>query len=182
MANRYLAELLTPDVLAAEAHHYGKTQRPGPVGDRDRLGEDEIAFLAERDSFYLSTVSSSGWPYLQHRGGPRGFLRAIDDHTLAFADVKGNRQLISTGNLASSDRVAILAMDYPARARLKILGHARLVDPTTDPALFEQVVSTPEQRRLTERVFVIDVVGINWNCPAYITPRYTLAEIEAMRR
>ena len=104
----------------------------------DRFTEAETAFIAGRDSFYMATVSETGWPYVQHRGGPAGFLRVLDDRTLGFADFLGNRQYISVGNLAASDRVSLILMDYPGRRRLKIFAHAEIRDLTGDPELAER--------------------------------------------
>jgi len=122
-------------------------------------------------------VSETGWPYVQHRGGPPGFLRVINPTALAFADYKGNRQLLSTGNLAVNDRVTLFLMDYPNRTRLKILGHARVEDAQGHPELVEQFAE-PEVRRIVERIFFVDVVSFDWNCQQHITPRYTAAEVE----
>jgi uncharacterized protein len=177
MALRYLETMLTPDVLAAEARAYGAAAPVGGAPDRDALGPDETAFVAERDSFYMGTVSADGWPYVQHRGGPPGFLRVLDAHTLAFADLRGNRQLLSTGNVAREARVALFLMDYPGRRRLKFIGRARVVDAADDPALADRV-APPALRKKVERVWTIDVVGFDWNCPAYITPRFTASEVE----
>jgi predicted pyridoxine 5'-phosphate oxidase superfamily flavin-nucleotide-binding protein len=113
MAARFLAEVLTPQALEAQRRAYGRSSSPPPRGERDALGPAEAELIATRDSFYMATVTGTGWPYLQHRGGPPGFLRALDAHTLAFADLRGNRQLVSTGNLAGDDRVALFLMDYP---------------------------------------------------------------------
>ena len=125
----------------------------------------------------MSTVSEHGWPYLQHRGGKPGFLRVISPTTLAFADYKGNRQMLSTGNVAANDRVCLFLMDYPQRTRLKILGHARVEDARQHPELVAKFAE-PDVRRIVERVFIIDVASFDWNCPKYITPRYTAAEVE----
>jgi predicted pyridoxine 5'-phosphate oxidase superfamily flavin-nucleotide-binding protein len=144
----------------------------GRSGEREALGPDELAFIAARDSFYMATVSADGWPYIQHRGGPRGFLRALDAHTLGFADLKGNRQLITTGNLAANDRVSLFLMDYAHRARLKLLGHARAIE---DAALADALAPAALRKRV-ERVMLIDVVAFDWNCPAYITPRFAADE------
>jgi predicted pyridoxine 5'-phosphate oxidase superfamily flavin-nucleotide-binding protein len=128
----------------------------------------------------MATITAeTGWPYIQHRGGPVGFLHVLDPHTLAFADYRGNRQMLSTGNLATNDRVALFIMDYPERTRLKILGHGTVRDAREHPELVEKLAGLKE-RRLIERVFTINVVGFDWNCPAYITPRYNLAEIESI--
>ena len=179
MPNRYRKTVLTPSVQAAQQHYYGRVAPAGEAAERDPLTPDELAFIAERDSFYLGTVSESGWPYIQHRGGPRGFLRALDTHTLAFADFGGNRQMLSTGNLATNDRVTLFLMDYPQRARLKILGHARVYDARQHPELVAQVLPTGFKESQVERVFVIDVLSFDWNCSQHITPRYTIEEVEA---
>ena len=139
---------------------------------------DEQDFISARDSFYLATVTETGWPYMQHRGGPPGFLRVLDEHTLAFADYAGNRQLLSTGNLAANDKAALFLMDYPNRTRLKILGHARAVDAREHPELVNQLAE-PRMRAQVERLFFIDVISFDWNCPKHITPRYTAAEVES---
>ena len=186
MALEYLEVATTPAVQEAQRHYYGRAQNfpsPGGPGEEERrtpLGPDEAAFIMERDSFYLGTVSETGWPYVQHRGGPPGFLRVLDAHTLAFADLRGNRQLLSTGNLAAgNDRIALFLMDYPGRTRLKVMGHARVLDAREEPDVAAQVVPDPDLRAKTERLFVVEVVSFDWNCPQHITPRYTLKEIEA---
>jgi predicted pyridoxine 5'-phosphate oxidase superfamily flavin-nucleotide-binding protein len=178
MPNRFKQLVSTPAVLAAQEHYYGRAAVAGPAADRDPLTNDERAFIAERDSFYLGTISASGWPYIQHRGGPKGFLRLFDAQTLAFADFGGNRQMLSTGNLATNDRVTLFLMDYPRRERLKILGHARVLDAKEHPELIPQVLApgfTPAQ---VERIFTIDVLSYDWNCSQFITPRYTAEEVE----
>jgi predicted pyridoxine 5'-phosphate oxidase superfamily flavin-nucleotide-binding protein len=181
MARRYLNEMLTGEVRAEEERYYGRAFEVDPTPDRDPLGEDEAEFIARRDSFYLATVASGGWPYIQHRGGPPGFLKVLDAHRLAFPDYRGNRQLISAGNIAGEERVSLFLMDYPRRERLKILGLAKVLDAKSHRDVIERV-ATSETKRKTERVIVIDVVSYDWNCPAYITPRYTEAEIrEAMK-
>ncbi|MCA9516973.1 MAG: pyridoxamine 5'-phosphate oxidase family protein [Myxococcales bacterium] len=176
MTGRYLAEMLTPAIVAEEKRYHGGTFRLPARGGADALGEDEMAFLARRDSFYLATVTADGWPYVQHRGGPRGFLKVVDAGTLAFADLRGNRQLITTGNLVDEARVALIAVDYPARRRLKVMGRAEALDAREHPALAD-AVAPPELRRRVERVVRIAVVAYDWNCAAYITPRYTEEEL-----
>ncbi len=137
----------------------------------------EIEFIGQRDSFYLGTVSADNWPYIQHRGGPPGFLHVTSPSSLAFADLKGNRQLLSTGNVATNNRVSLFLMDYPQRTRLKILGHARVVDAREQPALAE-TLGDPSERKNVERLFLIDIVSYDWNCPQHIVPRHTKAEID----
>jgi uncharacterized protein len=177
MAERFMQNVLTPSVLAAQEHYYGSRAHIGSAPERDPLTEEESTFIQARDSFYMATIAESGWPYIQHRGGHRGFLRVVSPTQLAFADYKGNRQMLSTGNLAANDRVALFLMDYPRRERLKILGHARIEDACQHDELVAQLAE-PEMHRLVERLFFIEVISFDWNCPKYITPRYTAAEVE----
>ncbi len=180
MSRHYRATLFTPEVLAAQQTAYGQAQATPPSAGPDTLGPDEAAFIASRDSFYLASVNPDGWPYLQHRGGPPGFLHVLDPHTLAFADLRGNRQLLTTGNLANEDRVSLFLMDYPQRQRLKLLGHATTHSLADDPALAAQLAPAGIPAAHIERYFRIRVVGFDWNCPKYITPRYTAAEVRTL--
>jgi uncharacterized protein len=143
---------------------------------QDRLTEFEIEFLAERDSFYMATTGATGWPYVQHRGGLKGFLKVIDDHTLAFGDLRGNKQYISTGNLLTDDRVAIIMIDYPRQARLKILGRIETLEGEKAKGWLDKV-RMPGEKTPIERVFVIHVEAYDWNCPQHITPRYSAEEL-----
>jgi predicted pyridoxine 5'-phosphate oxidase superfamily flavin-nucleotide-binding protein len=153
----------------------------GSGASQDRLTDFEKEFLAGRDTFYLATTSSTGWPYVQHRGGPKGFLKVIDDRTLAFADYGGNKQYITTGNLLSGDRVAMILVDYPRQARLKILGRAEIFEGAKAEKWLARV-RVQGYKATIERVFVIHVEAYDWNCPQHITPRYTAEEIqEGMR-
>lgn len=180
MAGRYLETMITTDVLKAQEHAYGESQEVRGTPTRDALGPSEAAFLAARDSFFMATVNADGWPYLQHRGGPAGFLKQLDEHTVAFADLRGNGQLLSTGNVAGNDRVALFLIDYPSRTRLKLMGRARVVDARDDAALADRLAPTPALRTKVERCFVIDVLSFDWNCPAWITPRWTRTEVEEL--
>jgi predicted pyridoxine 5'-phosphate oxidase superfamily flavin-nucleotide-binding protein len=177
MAERFMQNVLTPSVLAAQEHYYGRRASIGSAPDRDPLTDEERTFIEARDSFYMATITESGWPYIQHRGGPLGFLRVVSPTQLAFADYRGNRQMLSTGNLAANDRVALFLMDYPRRERLKILGHAHIKDARQHPELVAQLGEL-EVQRLVERLFFIEVISFDWNCPKYITQRYTAAEVE----
>ena len=177
MTGRYLENHFTPQVLKAYDHYYGRSQKVTPQPERDLLTEEEVAFIAQRDSFYMATVASNGWPYIQHRGGPRGFLKVIEPNVLAFPDYQGDRQLLSTGNIASNNRVALFLMDYPRRERLKLMGYARAEDAREHPELVPQLAD-PEVQRIVERIFFIDVVSFDWNCPKHITSRYTAEEIQ----
>jgi predicted pyridoxine 5'-phosphate oxidase superfamily flavin-nucleotide-binding protein len=143
-----------------------------------RLGEAEAEFITQRDSFYMASVSETDWPYLQHRGGPKGFLRILDEQTLGFADFRGNRQYVSMGNFQNNDRVSLFFMDYPNRRRLKLLGRVRLVEEQETDLLAR--LAMPEYRAHVERGFVIIVEAYDWNCPQHITPRYSESEVEAL--
>lgn len=177
MAQRFMQTVLTPSVLAAQDHYFGRHAAPPAAPDRDPLTDEERVFIEARDSFYMASITENGWPYVQHRGGQPGFLRVVSPTQLAFADYKGNRQMLSTGNLATNDRVALFLMDYPRRERLKLLGHARVEDARQHPELVAQFADE-ETRGIVERVFLIEIISYDWNCPKYITPRYTAAEVE----
>lgn len=179
MATKYLDLTVTESVCRAQKQYYGSAGGIVGAPERDPLGQAEIEFIASRDSFYLGTISESGWPYIQHRGGPPGFLRVNNETTLVFADYRGNRQLLTTGNVSVNDRVALFLMDYKNRERLKILGHARIEDVRIHPELVAQVAD-PKMRSSVERLVFIDVVSFDWNCPKYITPRYSVEEVEAL--
>jgi len=179
MAAKFMQLVLTPAVQAAQEHYFGKHQSVAEAPERDPFTDDEAAFIAARDSFYMATTNADGWPNVQHRGGPPGFLKVLSPHQLGFADFKGNRQVLTTGNLNGNDRVALFLMDYPHRERLKILGHARVLDARENAALADQLTPTPELRSKIERLFLIEVVSFDWNCPQYITPRFSEAEVEA---
>lgn len=169
---------MTPSVRAAQAAMgvdqiwLGETNRPS-----DALTEDEVAFIAMRDSFYMASVSETGWPYVQHRGGKAGFLKVVDQQTLAFADYRGNRQYISAGNLAANDRACLFLMDYVRRARLKIYVHVERVTLDAEPALTE-LVSDPTYKGRAEAIFRLRLEAFDWNCPQHITPRYTEQQVE----
>lgn len=178
MPERFQALALTPAVAAEQIRYYGQAAPRPEAADRDLLGEVERGFIEARDSFYMATISENGWPYLQHRGGAAGFLRVIGPNLLGFADLRGNRQMLSTGNVAVNDRVALFLMDYPQRSRLKILGHARIVPAAAAPELAGRL--TPPGARAVERLVQIDVEAFDWNCPKFITPRYTRQEIESL--
>ena len=142
------------------------------------MGAQEAQFIAERDSFYMSSVSETNWPYVQHRGGPSGFMRVIDENTLGFADYRGNRQYVSKGNFQGNDRVSLFFMDYPNRKRLKVLGHIRLI--REDEAHVLAKLKVDGYRAIVEQGFLINVMAFDWNCPQHITPRYTEPEVEEM--
>ncbi|MBE0580093.1 pyridoxamine 5'-phosphate oxidase family protein [Devosia sp.] len=178
MAYGFLDIAVTPSVKAAQASMNSDRIWTDFKGRRefDRFTENEAAFIAARDSFYMASVSETGWPYVQHRGGPAGFLKVIDAKTLAFADYRGNRQYISLGNLSTDDRVALILMDYAGRQRLKIYARLDVVALDADQALAAQV-TIPGYKAAQERILKLRLEAFDWNCPQHITPRFTEAEI-----
>ncbi|GAA3112358.1 pyridoxamine 5'-phosphate oxidase family protein [Pseudonocardia yunnanensis] len=179
MARKFAELMFTRAVRAAQARYGGRADRLLTAADpRDRLGPDEVEFLQTRDGFHLATVGETGWPYVQFRGGPPGFLQVLDERTIAWADFRGNRQYVSTGNLdpAGDARVAIIAMDHARQLRIKLLGTARIIDADADPELTARV-TVPGYRAVVERVVVVELAAFDWNCPQHITPRYTADEL-----
>jgi uncharacterized protein len=179
MSYGFLDIASTPGVRAAQDANGSGEYWANFHGDRafDRFTPAEAAFVAERDSFYMATVSESGWPYVQHRGGPPGFIRVLDDRTLAIPDFRGNRQYISTGNLATDDRAALILMDYPNRRRLKLFAHVEARDLAADPELAAELALLGYRAKV-ERALVIHLASFDWNCPQHITPRFSEAELE----
>ena len=177
--SRYFDLLFTPAVKAAQEADGSRAAYARMEGSEgpDPLRPEEMKFIAARDSFYMATVTETGWPYLQHRGGPKGFVRFPDTRTLAFPDYRGNRQLISLGNASCDDRVSLFFMDYPNRTRLKLLGHMRAVSLKNEPEL-GKMFAEPEYGARIERVFLVAVEGYSWNCPQHITPRFTPEELD----
>lgn len=173
----YAELMFTPKVAAEQERERTRDmyQRAYPERTKAELGPDERAFLESRTSIYIASVSETGWPYIQHRGGPRGFLKVLDGVTLGFADYRGNRQFITKGNLQSEARVSVFAMDYARQARLKLQGHARMIGAVEDPDLAERLTIDGQGR--VERLMTIRIEAMDWNCPQFITPRFDADEI-----
>ncbi len=183
MAQAFAEIAFTPAVKAAQERlgsraAYARLEAPD-APRRDRLTDAEAAFIAARDGFYQASVGADGWPYVQFRGGPAGFLRVLDDKTLAYADFRGNRQYLSVGNVAGNDRVALILMDYARRRRLKVWGRVRLVEVAADPNL-AAALAVPGYRARIERAVLVTVEAFDWNCPQHITPRFTADEWQAL--
>ena len=179
MSRKFADIAFTPNVKKAQEDNgsrrsYARLERREVHSEV--LGPSETTFIAERDNFYMATVSETGWPYIQHRGGPPGFVRVLDQTTIGFADFRGNRQYVTVGNLKANDRVSMIFMDYPNRARLKIFGRARLIGLDENDILGR--LSLPAYKAVVERGFLINIEAFDWNCPQHITPRFTPAEIE----
>jgi predicted pyridoxine 5'-phosphate oxidase superfamily flavin-nucleotide-binding protein len=181
MPHRFAEIAFTPTVKKVQAEQGSRSSYARLEGMPDAvnqlLSEAEAGFIAARDSLYMATVSETGWPYIQHRGGPTGFVRVLDESTIGYADFRGNRQYVSVGNLMTDDRVSLFFMDYQNKARLKLLGRARIIG-LEDRAVLSRL-EMPDYRARIERGFVITVEGFDWNCPQHITERYTLEELRA---
>jgi uncharacterized protein len=163
----------------ARARTVRSTPETTDVEPADPLTDDEKGFIALRDGFYLASVSDTGWPYVQFRGGPPGFVTTPDDNTIAWADFRGNRQYISTGNIAHDDRVALFFMDYPHQSRLKVFGRANTVDVRRRPDL-SAALTVPGYRAVIERAVSVRIVSYDWNCPQHITPRFSVRELDTI--
>ncbi len=179
MTKSFSSLVFTPAVKALQERYgsrrqYARLEQLGEI--KGGLGLDEKEYLAERDTFYMASLGESGWPYVQHRGGPKGFLKVIDDNTLAFADFRGNKQYISTGNLLTDNRVALIMVDYPRQLRLKLLGRVEIFEGEKAKDWLPRV-RDPEYKAVTERVYVIRIEAFDWNCQQHIIPRYTEEEI-----
>jgi uncharacterized protein len=144
----------------------------------DGLTENEIDFISQRDSFYMASIGENGFPYIQHRGGPKGFVKVLDEKRIGFIDFKGNMQYISVGNIETNKNVSLIMVDYPAKARLKIYAKAEIVELKDNPALYDSL-DLKEYKFRPERMMVLHIEAYDWNCPQHITPRYTVEEIEA---
>ena len=182
MSHAFAELAFTPSVKAAQQRDgsragYARNFESDAEVSNDRLGEAEADFIAAQRSFYMATVSETGWPYLQHRGGPRGFLKVLDDKTLAFADYAGNRQLISVGNLALNDRVALLLVDYANRVRLKLLGRLAVTDWAAHDPQATRLLE-PGYRARPQRILTIKVGGFDWNCPQHIPVRIDAEDVQ----
>jgi predicted pyridoxine 5'-phosphate oxidase superfamily flavin-nucleotide-binding protein len=181
MSHKFAEIAFTPGVkneqeLKGSRRSYARLEQ----GDAnpDWLGKNEAAFIAARDSFYMATVSETGWPYIQHRGGPEGFVRVIDSKTIGFADFAGNRQYISVGNLRANDRVSLFFMDYANRTRLKLLGRVRFTG--DGDAALRKLLNVPGYRARVEHGMIISVEGYDWNCPQHITPRFSQSQVMSL--
>ena len=189
MGHRFAELAFTPLVKEQQEEHGSRHlyERVEQSADRgDRLGEAEQAFIGERDGFYMASVTETGWPYVQYRGGSVGFLHVLDERTIGFADFRGNKQYISTGNLLHDDRVALFLMDYPNQSRLKILGRAKIHEGDADAQRLIETLRMPGEMSPVERALLIQVEAFDWNCPQHITARYSQQELakilEPMRR
>lgn len=182
MASNFM-ELAFSETVKAEQTRLGSRdayqQREDKNPDQSKLSMREASFIRQRDGFYLSTVGENGWPYVQFRGGPRGFLKVIDESTLAFADFRGNMQYISSGNMKANRKAAMILLDYPSRTRVKIWAETEIIDPEDQPALLEKL-EDPNYNAKVERIVVFHIKAFDWNCPQHITPKFTFEEMKGI--
>lgn len=174
------ASLAFTDSIKALQEEYGSRKsydRMEKFNVIDGLSENEIDFIEQRDSMYIATIGENGYPYIQHRGGPRGFVKVLDNTMLGMIDFAGNKQYISLGNMQDCSRVSIIMVSYPQKARLKLYADVRIIQPSDDPELFRRLDPSDYKHR-AERIMVFDIKAFDWNCPQHITPRYTIEEIE----
>lgn len=181
MGQNFTDFAFTPSVKAAQEHDGSRKNYERMEDDPDRflLTEKERDYIPSLDFFFMSTIGENGWPYVQYRGGPKGFLKILDDRTLAFADFRGNRQMISVGNINSGAKVALILLDFPRRVRLKIWATATVQDAADHPELADQL-SDPSYNAKVERIITLTIQAYDWNCPQHIVPRFTEEEILAM--
>jgi predicted pyridoxine 5'-phosphate oxidase superfamily flavin-nucleotide-binding protein len=180
--SKNFAEIAFTESVKAQQEKYGSRRSYARMEAVDRgteLGFAEADFIAERDGFYLATVGETGYPYVQFRGGPNGFLKVLDQRTLAYADFRGNLQYISVGNLNHNDRAALILMDYARRQRLKIYARIEVIEAKDASGLIAQW-QDPEYKAQIERAMVLHVEAFDWNCPQHITPRYTIEEVREL--
>jgi predicted pyridoxine 5'-phosphate oxidase superfamily flavin-nucleotide-binding protein len=183
MAKNY-AEIAFTESVKAVQERYGSRRQYDRMEKLERCTELSFAeadFIAERDGFYLATAGENGQPYVQFRGGAKGFLKVLDSKTLAFADFRGNLQYISVGNLNKNDRAALILMDYPDRQRLKIFARVEILDAAEAPGLSIKL-EDPDYKAKIERVMILHLEAFDWNCPQHITPRFTIEEIKEINQ
>ena len=181
MGRRFQELAFTPLVKEQQERHgsrrqYERVAQTAPAGET--LGPAEQTFITHRDSFYMASVSETGWPYIQHRGGPKGFVHILNPSLIGFADFRGNKQYITLGNLQHDSRVALFFMDYPHQTRLKILGRVEVHENDAEASSFIKSFPPTDRSDIIERVIFIQIEGFDWNCPQHITPRYTADELE----
>ncbi|MDH3693131.1 MAG: pyridoxamine 5'-phosphate oxidase family protein [Gammaproteobacteria bacterium] len=183
MTHRFADIAFTDSVKSTQIQYDSRSRNErlqAIAGPNDQLSTREIDYIAQRDAFYLATVSETGWPYVQHRGGPKGFLNVLNPTQLAYADFRGNTQLISMGNASVNNRCSLILMDYPNQQRLKVLGRMHIQDVRSDSEDLLKKVQHPEYDGRVERLVVIDVVAFDWNCPQHITRRYSEDEFSVL--
>lgn len=183
MSKHYGAIAFTPAVRECQAIHESGEFYGADADDAlaspgsDSLTSRERSYLSAQDNMYIASVSETGWPYVQFRGGPRGFIKVLDEHTVGWADFRGNLQYISAGNLSADARISLIVLDYAHKRRLKIFGHARVVKVSDDPRLASELADESYDA-VVERAVIVDVDAFDWNCPQHITPRFTEAELQ----
>ncbi len=182
MGNRYLEIAATDSVKRVQERLGSRSayaRREGGATVHQQLGSEEIAFIEAQDTFFLASIGETGWPYIQHRGGPKGFLQVLDQNTIAFPEFSGNRQYLSFGNILQDPRVSVFLIDFRLQERLKIFGRATLLERAEKPDLFKQL-ETENSPSKVERGIIIQVEAFDWNCSQYILPRFSEEEVRGL--
>jgi len=182
MGNKYLEIAVTDGVKRLQERLGSRAayaRREGGPTIHQKLGPEEISFIEARDTFFLASVSETGWPYVQHRGGPKGFLKVLDQSTIGFPEFSGNRQYLSFGNILRDPRVSLLLLDFRRQERLKIFGRATLAEHVENPELFQHL-ETENLPSKVERGIIIQVEAFDWNCSQYIEPRFSEEEVREL--
>jgi predicted pyridoxine 5'-phosphate oxidase superfamily flavin-nucleotide-binding protein len=182
MGNKYL-EIATTNSVKTVQERLGSraayARREGGPTIHQKLGPEEISFIEEQDTFFLASVSETGWPYVQHRGGPKGFLKVLDQSTIGFPEFSGNRQYLSLGNVLRDPRISVLLLDFQRQERLKVFGRATLVECAENPILFRHL-ETENLPSKVERGIIIQVEAFDWNCSQYIVPRFSEDDVRRL--
>jgi predicted pyridoxine 5'-phosphate oxidase superfamily flavin-nucleotide-binding protein len=179
MAKNFAAIAFTDAVKALQEKYGSRSsyERMEKFNVVDELSDNEIDFIANRDSFYMASIGENNFPYIQHRGGPKGFLKVLDKNRISFIDFSGNKQYITVGNMETNNNVALFLMDYPAKARLKIFAKTEIVELKDNSELLA-TLDLDDYKFRAERMMIFHIEAFDWNCPQHITPRFTADEIQ----
>ncbi|WP_296383445.1 pyridoxamine 5'-phosphate oxidase family protein [Winogradskyella sp.] len=178
MAKNFAEIAFTEAVKKLQEKHGSRNsyERMGKFSVIDGLTNNEISFIENRDSFYLASIGVKKFPYVQHRGGPKGFLKVLSPKRIGFIDFIGNKQYVSVGNMATNNNVSLIIIDYPTRTRLKIFAKSEVIELKDNPELYQQL-NLQDYKFRPERMMVFHIEAYDWNCPQHIKPRYTVEEI-----
>lgn len=179
MAKNFAEIAFTDAVKKLQEKHGSRKsyERMEKFNEVDGLTDNEVSFIQNRDSFYLATIGKKEFPYIQHRGGPKGFLKVLDSKRLGFVDFVGNKQYVSVGNMVTNNNVSLIMIDYPTRTRLKIFAKAEVVELKDNPELYDEL-DLKDYKFRPERMMIFHIEAYDWNCPQHITPRYSVDEIQ----
>lgn len=178
MAKNFAEIAFTDSVKKLQEQHGSRRgyERMEKFNNVDGLTMNEVTFIQNRDSFYLASIGVKEFPYVQHRGGPKGFLKVLDSKRIGFIDFVGNKQYVSVGNMATNNNVSLIMIDYPSKTRLKIFAKAEVVELKDNLELYDSL-QLEDYKFRPERMLIFNIEAYDWNCPQHIIPRYTVDEI-----